>query len=161
MRKEKTVERDIIFNLLQLLIVFMTFLCVIILYLGVHTNLLFNVDMQVEGMGSYNNRLRWYSDQLDSTLPTPGIISFPLLVWRLLMLAWSFWLVSAIIRWASWGWKAFSHEQFWRRTPPRAAQSSVSIPQTTEKDVSSEKQAESAEKKEETDNTDSTGDDAS
>ena len=163
-RKEKTVEQDMVFNLLQLLIVFMTLLCVIILYFGVHTNLLFDVDMQVEGMDSYNNRLRWYSDQLDSTLPTPGIISFPLLVWRLLMLAWSFWLVSAIIRWASWGWRAFSQDRFWRWTPPRAVQSSVSGAQTGEKDVSSEKKAETSEESmptEEANNSDSAGDDAS
>ena len=139
-------QRILIFLQEQLTILFITLLCVIVLYLGIHTNLLFDVDMQVKGMGSYNNRLRWYSDQLASTLPVSGIVSFPLLVWRLLMLAWSFWLVSAIIRWASWGWASFSHEGFWRlniKSPSTVKRSS----QADEKDVSQDKEVDEADEK--------------
>jgi len=47
-------------------------------------------------------------------LPRPWVVSAPLLVYRLAMLAWSLWLALAVIRWARWIWACFSERGIWR-----------------------------------------------
>jgi len=55
-------------------------------------------------------------------LPQAGTVSVPLFIYRLAMLAWSLWLVFALLRWIRWGWGCFSHGGLWRPrvriTPP-------------------------------------------
>lgn len=89
------------------------------LYGGIHANLLLDVDMQVRGAGSGDHRLVWYVDRTVDALPSAGILSLPLLVWRLLMLLWALWLVAALLRWLPWAWRALSVGGLWRAMPPR------------------------------------------
>ncbi|MEO1268722.1 MAG: hypothetical protein AAFX99_11535 [Myxococcota bacterium] len=110
------------FDLLQLTLAGLTLICVVVLSAAIRTNLLIDVDMQVRGAQSTNHVLRWYIDQIgpDGALPAASIISLPILVWRLIMLAWALWLVSRLLVWVPWGWQAFSHNGLWRgpnRTP--------------------------------------------
>lgn len=119
-RKRHQVEPWWTFDLLQLFLVFLTFVAAGCLYSAIHTNLLFDVDMQVEGAMSSNRMLRWYVDQTESALPQPVMYSVPILVWRFLMLLWAFWLVSRVISWVRWGWTSFSTGGLWRPSPPRA-----------------------------------------
>jgi hypothetical protein len=106
------------FDLLQIGIVLLTLIAVGVSYGAIHTNLLFDVDMQVRGAGSSNGVLNWYVDQIDDVLPAAGILSLPLLVWRILMLLWALWLVSRLLKWAPWSWRAFSEGGLWRVIPP-------------------------------------------
>jgi hypothetical protein len=49
-------------------------------------------------------------------------VSVPLLVYRLVMLAWSLWLALAVIRWARWIWACFTERGLWRpRFPGKPA----------------------------------------
>ena len=102
------------FDLTQLALIGLTMAAAITLYAAVHTNLLINVDMQVMGAQSHDHMLRWYVDRSSSELATPAIVSLPLLVWRVLMLLWAFWLVSRLLQWVPWGWQAFSEQGLWR-----------------------------------------------
>lgn len=107
------------FDAVQLGIVLLTVIALGALYAAIHTNLLIDVDMQVDGRGSSNTRLNWYADRVGSTLPTPAILSLPLLVWRGLMFLWALWLVTRLIGWAKWGWECFSQSGRWKFPNPR------------------------------------------
>lgn len=117
-RREADLEPWWKFDLAQLVLVGLTLVALVMLYAAVHTNLLLDINMQVKGAGSTNAALQWYSAQIESALPTPAIVSVPLLVWRVLMLLWAFWLVSRLFKWARWGWDGFSSGGLWK-SPPR------------------------------------------
>src|SRR5690606_31539026 len=72
-------------------------------------------DMQVAGNGSRNDFYQWYQDRGGETLPRAGVVSVPLWVYRLAMLAWSLWLVFALLRWIGWGWRSFATGGLWQR----------------------------------------------
>ena len=75
--------------------------------------------MQVTGNGSYNYFYNWYQDNSPELLPQGHIISVPIWVYRVAMLAWSLWLVFALLRWAKWSWQCFSKEKLWAAKPPK------------------------------------------
>jgi ABC-type Na+ efflux pump permease subunit len=78
--------------------------------------------MHVAGNGSNAHLLRWYADRIPSEPPVAAVISTPILVYRLLMLAWALWLALAILKWLRWGWKCFGTDGLWRpwRKPKEA-----------------------------------------
>ena len=84
-----------------------------ILYAAIHTGLLVQPDMQVIGPGSYGSTLRWYVERTGGALPQPWLLWLPLWVWRLLMLLWSLWLASRLLRWLPWCWQRFSLGPVW------------------------------------------------
>lgn len=102
------------FNLLQLVIVVLTLVSALIMLTAVWKGLLGSPDMQITGNGSWGNQLYWYQDRSEGVHPESWVISVPLFVYRLLMLAWSLWLAFAVLRWLQWGWRAFSHQGLWR-----------------------------------------------
>lgn len=103
------------FNLVQIGLVALTIAALSVLLLAVQKGLLGVPDMQVAGNGSSAGRMNWYQDRIGETLPKAGVVSVPLLVYRLLMLAWALWLAFALLRWLRWGWEAFSTGGLWRR----------------------------------------------
>ena len=102
------------FDLLQLLLVAWTAAALGILFFAIQQGLLGQPDMQIAGNGSSADALRWYQDRSPALLPQAWIISTPLLVYRLLMLAWALWLAQALLRWLRWGWESFGSGGFWR-----------------------------------------------
>jgi hypothetical protein len=89
---------------------------------SVRTGLLGLPEMQIAGNGSSGSLLRWYQDRADALLPQAWVLSVPLLVYRIAMLAWALWLAQALLRWLRWGWECFSHGELWRPLrPPRSA----------------------------------------
>ena len=46
-----------------------------------------------------------------------ALVSTPLLVYRLVMLAWALWLALAVIRWSRWIWGCFTQGGLWRVSP--------------------------------------------
>ena len=114
-----------LFDLVQLGLVVATVAALGSLYAAIHSNLLLDVDMQVEGAGSSNNHLTWYVDRVDGPLPESSMISLPLWVFRVGMLLWSLWLVSALLRWLPWAFRCWSDGGIWRpmtaRRQPEAA----------------------------------------
>jgi len=101
------------FNMMQIMLVVLTVVSVVALFSAVSNGLLGNPDMQIAGNGSTRGQLNWYQDRLDSALPQAWIISLPVLVYRVLMLAWSMWMAFALINWLKWGWGCFSKDHLW------------------------------------------------
>ncbi len=103
------------YNLLQLLCLALTLLMLLSLLAAVALGLVFGEpQMQIAGNGSTAFALSWYQDRVAETLPATWVLSLPMLVYRLLILAWSLWLSFALIRWLRWGWARLMSGGFWK-----------------------------------------------
>lgn len=109
------------FNLLQVLLVILTLAALAALAEAIQQGLLGAPEMQITGNGSSAYELKWYQDRSGTVLPQAWTVSVPMLVYRLLMLAWALWLAFALLRWLGWGWHCFSHGGLWRRLQLRQA----------------------------------------
>jgi hypothetical protein len=118
LRERMQVERRLVFNALQVGIALFTLFALGCLAYAVHQGLVVRPDMQVQGMGSSNTELRWYVDRTGGALPTVGLISLPLWIYKALMLAWALWLAASLIRWLRWGFRAFRSGSTWKSAPP-------------------------------------------
>ncbi|RMG21190.1 MAG: hypothetical protein D6729_01290 [Deltaproteobacteria bacterium] len=109
------------FNLRQLLLAGWAVAVLVALVAAVSLGLLGDPEMQVAGNGSSASVLRWYADRSGATLPQATLVSVPIFVYRLAMLAWALWLAAALLSWARWAWDAFGRGGYWRRAPARPA----------------------------------------
>lgn len=109
----------ILFNLRQLGIVVATLIAAGILVVAVHQGLLGHPDMQIQGNGSTSSELHFYEDRIVGAAKAPILFSAPMLVYRLVMLAWALWLASAVLRWIRWGFRSFGTGGMWRTAPRR------------------------------------------
>lgn len=117
-RKDTSRDSPWWFNTQQVLLAGWTVVALILLCVAVYQGLLGHPDMQVSGNGSSGDQLRWFLDRTDGALPQPWMVSVPLLVYRLLMLAWALWLAYTVLHWLRWGWAAFSSGDLWKPLPP-------------------------------------------
>jgi hypothetical protein len=113
------------FDLMQVALAALTLAAFAALFLAIRAGLLGQPDMQIAGNGSHAGLLRWYQDRSDPLLPRPLVVSLPLLVYRLAMLAWALWIAQALVGWLRFGWRAFSTGELWlplrRRARPGGA----------------------------------------
>ena len=84
------------------------------LFWSISQGLLGLPEMQISGNGSSAYELNWYQDRSADAFPRPWVLSVPLLVYRLAMLAWALWLAQALLRWLKWGWSCYSEGGVWR-----------------------------------------------
>ena len=113
-RRDRVLERAVLHDLVQIVLVIWTLLAIVFLYAAAQQGLALRPDMQVAGGGSTDTLLRWYQDRIDGALPRPFVLSVPLWVYRLAMLAWSLWLALRLLRWLPWGWGSFTSGSLWR-----------------------------------------------
>ncbi len=118
-RYDANTRRDVL-NLTQLALAVLTLGAAGILFAAIRQGLLGAPDMQIAGNGSSAWALAWYQDRVAGTLPQGWVISVPLMVYRLLMLAWALWLAFSLLRWLRWGWTCMTAGGLWRPGPPRA-----------------------------------------
>ncbi|MDI1291590.1 MAG: hypothetical protein PSV18_02450 [Methylobacter sp.] len=104
------------FNAVQIIIGGLTLVSLSLLFLAVEQGLLGSPDMQIIGNQSSAFNLNWYQDRSPATLPIATLISVPLIVYRLLMLAWSLWLAVSLLNWLKWGWACFSNNGLWHKS---------------------------------------------
>jgi hypothetical protein len=103
------------FNAVQVLLVLLTLAFAAVLVVSVQAGLLGLPDMRIEGNGSSAWQLAWYQDRAPAhDLPVGWALTAPLWLYRLLMLAWSIWLATALVRWLRWGFTQFSAGGRWR-----------------------------------------------
>lgn len=121
------------FNVMQLSLIGLIVVSMSIMVAAVANGLLGSPDMQIAGNGSNSYALKWYQDRVASQLPQPDIISVPIWVYRVLMLAWAMWLAMSLLKWIKWGWQALSKGEFWRKKPQPTPEPSEKQPETLEK----------------------------
>ncbi len=107
------------FNFVQIGLVLLSLQALSALAAAVAEGLLGQPAMQIAGNGSQTAQLLWYQDRAGATLPQPWVISVPLWVYRLLMLAWALWLANSLLNWLRWGWGCFTADGLWRKSPKR------------------------------------------
>jgi hypothetical protein len=119
-RRRYAVASGVWFNLRQVALAAWTLAALVGLFWVVQQGLLGAPEMQISGNGSSPLLLNWYVDRTDGSLPRPWIVSVPILVYRLAMLAWALWLAAALVRWLRWGWESLNTEGLWKpwRRPP-------------------------------------------
>ena len=105
------------FDLVQIGLAGWALVSLVLLYMAIQQGLLFRPDMQVAGNGSTDTVLRWYADRVSGELPAAGVVSLPLWLYRVVMLAWALWLAAGLVRAAGGGWRAFGEGGFWRPLP--------------------------------------------
>ena len=103
------------FNLMQVALMGLIFVSVSIMVGAVANGLLGSPDMQIAGNGSSSYYLKWYQDRVTDVLPQPYVISVPMWIYRVLMLAWAMWLATSLLKWVKWGWQALNTDGFWRK----------------------------------------------
>jgi hypothetical protein len=112
--------RNLAFDAMQLALVVWTVTAFGILFAALYQGLLGAPDMQVRGNGSSASNLRWFVDRAGPALPSAWVVSAPILVYRVVMLAWALWIALALLGWLRWAWDAFSTGGIWqamRRKP--------------------------------------------
>lgn len=107
-------ERAVAYDLRQLLMGLLTLVALAILIDGVHQGLLGYPRMHITGHGSSYSWLSWYQDRTDGLMPKAHVLSVPILVYHLVMLAWALWLAASLIRWMKWEWQALSANGLWK-----------------------------------------------
>lgn len=127
-RAERVTTETRYFNGLQVLMAGMTLLSLGVLYFAVAQGLLSSPDMRITGNQSSALNLNWYQDRSLSTLPVAKVISVPILVYRLLMLAWSLWLAVSLLAWLKWGWECFSRHGLWKKKVPAEQAADIEKP---------------------------------
>ncbi|WP_126454981.1 hypothetical protein [Sulfuriflexus mobilis] len=105
------------FNAMQVLLAILSVIALSLLVVAVQQGLLGYPDMMVAGNGSSAYNLNWYQDRAMTVPQSAWVLSVPILVYRLLMLAWALWLAFALLRWLKWGWACYATKGLWRKTP--------------------------------------------
>ena len=93
---------------MQLGLILLSIVALMSLISTIPLSLLSLPNMQVTGNGSSNFYYQWYQDRTVQDLPTAWVISVPIWFYRIVMLAWSLWVVFALLGWLKWGWQCFS-----------------------------------------------------
>ena len=114
-RVSQSSEQTRFFNGIQVGLALLSLISLSILFTAVAQGLLDNPDMSITGNRSSAFVLNWYQDRSTSILPAASVISLPLIAYRILMLAWSLWLASALLNWLRWGWSCFASNGLWHK----------------------------------------------
>ncbi len=112
--RAKVTNKNKYFNYAQIGCILLTVAAMSSLIATIPLGLLSTPDMQISGNDSSSHFLRWFQDLSSQTLPQGWFISFPIWVYRLLMLLWSLWLALCLTKWVKWGWKSFSSGGLWK-----------------------------------------------
>jgi hypothetical protein len=124
-------QRGAWFNAVQVGLAAVTLAAIGVLIAAVPKGLLGLPDMHVDGNNSTAWLLNWFVDQTQSVLPQGGVLSVPLWVYKVAMLAWALWLANALIGWLRWGFDAWSHGGYWRPRKAKLAEPPV-VPEAAE-----------------------------
>ncbi len=113
-------------NLVQIGLITLSVAALLSLFSTIPQSLLSAPDMQITGNGSSNYLYQWYQDHSANILPQGQVVSVPLWAYRVAMLAWSLWLVFALLNWIKWGWQCLSMGRLWENPPPRVKRTAAS-----------------------------------
>jgi len=103
-----------IFNVMQVGLALITIVSLLFLLFAVQQGLLGSPDMHITGNNSYATQLNWYQDRVNEQLPQVTVISVPMYIYRILMLAWALWLAFSLLGWLRWGWNCASQHGLWK-----------------------------------------------
>ena len=103
-----------LYNVMQVGLALISLFSLLFLLFAVQQGLLGSPDMHITGNNSYATELNWYQDRVNQQLPTVTVVSVPMYIYRILMLAWALWLAFSLLGWLRWGWQCASHHGLWK-----------------------------------------------
>jgi hypothetical protein len=104
------------FNLLQAATAVVAVIALGAVIAAVPQGLLAHPDMRVVPHTD-SGEFDWFVDRAAGLLPSPGVLSVPLWVYKTAMLAWALWLSFALTRWIRWAWQVYSRDGLWKSSP--------------------------------------------
>ena len=120
-----------LYRIIQLALGFLALVGLLALFFTVLSALQTPPDMYITSSSILTDRaqfstanthlLRWFADVSSVNLPTSWVFSLPFWVYQLTMLAWSLWLVFALIKWVRATFTVLSVPTFWGSSPQRDA----------------------------------------
>ena len=113
-RRRSVPENPLAFDAGQVLLVWLTLAGLAALYATLDAGLLGLPRMQVAGGGSTATELVWTWDRVSGVLPAATVVSAPMVVFRVLMLAWALWLAWSLPRWLRFGFESLTTGGGWR-----------------------------------------------
>ena len=119
---------------MQIGIVALTILAIGSLIMAISQGLLGHPDMNIVGNGSHSGLLKWYQDQSSKLIPQAWVISIPMFVYRLAMLAWALWISFSLINLLKWGWKNYTEPVIWHKIPRKKKAEKKKAEKTNSKD---------------------------
>jgi hypothetical protein len=121
-RRRRDIAGPFLFDLRQLFVVGLTLAALLVLVFSIERGLLGIPVMQIEGNGSGDSLLIWFQDRISGEFPRPWVVTLPMYVYRIAMLAWAVWLAIALLKWLKWGWECFATGGLWRPLRNRLVQ---------------------------------------
>ncbi|HYC08127.1 MAG TPA: hypothetical protein VEC10_00710, partial [Steroidobacteraceae bacterium] len=109
------------FNLLQAGTAVLALVALAAVIAAVPEGLLAHPDMRV-APSTHSGELTWFVDQAAGPLPSAGVVSVPLWIYKAAMLAWASWLSLALTRWTRWSWRVYSRDGLWKSAGMRTPQ---------------------------------------
>jgi len=109
------------FNLLQAGTAALAVIALAAVIAAVPEGLLAHPNMRM-APSTYSGELAWFVDQAAGLLPSPGVLSVPLWVYKAAMLAWALWLPFALTRWTRWAWRVYARDGLWKSAGRRSPQ---------------------------------------
>lgn len=117
-KRNAPIEDATTFNVVQCVLLLITFMAAVALFSVLKNGLLGYPDMLIQGNGSSAFHLRWYQDRIGTLTPETTMISIPVVAYRIFMLAWALWLAFSVLKWVRWGWTCYSSGTYWKQTKP-------------------------------------------
>jgi hypothetical protein len=111
----------LLFNFRQLFLIGWGLAAVAVMLDALNTGFFGTPKMQVVGNGSSFSSLNWFLDRYSSLLPSASVISIPMLVYQIIMLAWALWLAFSVVKWSQWMWQAMGTGGWFLKVPPLGA----------------------------------------
>ncbi len=109
----------VVFDLRQIGLAVLTMIALGVLVEAVRHGLLGSPAMQIDGNRSSADMLAWYADRHGGIPESAMVVSAPMIVYRLAMLAWALWIAVAVLAWLKWGFAAFVTGGGWQKAPLR------------------------------------------
>ncbi|MDR1424990.1 MAG: hypothetical protein LBI92_10385 [Azoarcus sp.] len=106
------------FNAMQGGIAALTVVLAAVLISAISSGLLGVPEMDIRGYGSSAIQLNWFVDSSPGILPSGEVFSLPIWIYRLLMPAWTLWLVYSLMLWLKRGAAAWIGNGYWKKTAP-------------------------------------------
>ncbi len=103
------------FDGMQIALAWLSVAAAIALITAVPYGLLGQPDMHIVNPTRGDGVLHWFADQSSDALPTAGVVSVPMWLYRAAMLAWALWLANAVLGWLRWGLRAWLNGGYWRQ----------------------------------------------
>ena len=112
-RTKEKINRPWLYRLGQLVLTGITLLVLYVLVSTIVSALTNDPNMYIVGAKYLEDWFTWFSDEISGEVPSPWILSFPMWVYFVLILAWVMWLVFTLLQWMRAWWESLKTPVLW------------------------------------------------